>query len=1323
MTRVVSRTSHRSVLGHVATLIAVAAAGTGCADSIGDIDRTQPGLIAKKNFEGQWFLRETVVDVPETSPAAFVGVNSSLEMVAWDIQEDHLVGYRSYEEIPGIDDRAASALAKPSDQPVTPGLGWGRDPTLYKGAPVVAYRIQEHVDVQRGYNSRTGEQNNIISENSSDRPWYDREFIRVDWSQNDVENLMELSPSFKAFATISSYVPQNEGGPDALKIEIDKDTGLANYMDFTTRYTAEPSVMACIAMTNSRLGDCAGDEIKLRTSLLKVDPAAEQEYVPLVYDDRRQGEFGFFRVDRPTYDRRLGNTFSGLIEVAGRHDLWQRSRDASGVPLDFSARTLKPLTYALSENFPDELRDTADEIAQDYDSAFKKVISAARNQSIADLERDLERDTGDTCLYCLDPNEDNHARNGDLRYNFVYWVDQQQAAGPLGFGPSSLNPETGRNVSASAYVYGAGVDRYAEQAKEIVELMIPESEGGLSEDSLTNGDYFRQAIRGNLNPIDPRKLDRLAGLSGDALTKAMLGQGGFDHLAQLAKEGKDGIPTAVPGLDQARLARLVGTEIEAKMLPSEWARDQAQGKPGYLKFRSDLLKKNAAALGTQAPVEGPLGYLSLTNWFGPEALKEVRDLADVTSKNNIWMADFDDPSIAGLAKEMADSGKQGDDLFNELRNRVFRAVMLHELGHTMGLRHNFAGSADALNFQDDYWPQRVKTIEPLTRYTLGSATQAPVPDAFMRSNCTVTDPLQTRASATSTTLIPVDGTGTAAQCQEQRNGKMAEMQYSSIMDYGSRFNSDIHGLGHYDIAALAAGYGDLVEVFDDTAMQGMAQGGQQLGVDVRSAMALANTIRNPILFQGLDNAMAQMTSTGQRLSHYTNYPALMGGYQNISKRHFMPRTEYLTLLNQSQSQTAAQRASVPIKVPYMSCYDEYVDSVETCHRYDAGADNDEIVNSLVTGYQQYYVFNNFQRDRIGFDPFQVALRTAQRYFLPLTNMYQHWLWGRAITGLTPGGTPRGDLGLIATGTGLDILRGVMSTPEYGPHVYDASTGEYVPVSGECPETGDVYVPNEGPLAGTTPSFGGTLTSMPMCVDVPRGVGRSFFSQYDSSGYDVFRRILESGHYYDQLAAMAALQASNASVVGIGSDVNADARTFRIPYNLAFPEPLETLFADIYREDDNGYAAHMQMASGGAQVVQRSIFDDPDAPSTAPVIAPGRSYTTRVQSLVAGMNLLDGSLNPAFARQGQVSLVGSGESRTAPDGFTAVQVSDPESGRVFVAFRSNDPTTGPWYGADLLEQAQKIKDDPNLSDDDRASQLANVFGDVELVRTAFNILGQ
>ena len=29
--------------------------------------------------------------------------------------------------------------------------------------------------------------------------------------------------------------------------------------------------------------------------------------------------------------------------------------------------------------------------------------------------------------------------------------------------------------------------------------------------------------------------------------------------------------------------------------------------------------------------------------------------------------------------------------------------MEHEVGHTIGLRHNFSGSYDAMNFHDDFW--------------------------------------------------------------------------------------------------------------------------------------------------------------------------------------------------------------------------------------------------------------------------------------------------------------------------------------------------------------------------------------------------------------------------------------------------------------------------------------------------------------------------------------------------------------------------------------------------------------------------------------------
>ena len=50
------------------------------------------------------------------------------------------------------------------------------------GTIVAAYKIESHFDIRRSYNPTTGEQLNIIEENTSDRPWYDRQFMRVDWS-------------------------------------------------------------------------------------------------------------------------------------------------------------------------------------------------------------------------------------------------------------------------------------------------------------------------------------------------------------------------------------------------------------------------------------------------------------------------------------------------------------------------------------------------------------------------------------------------------------------------------------------------------------------------------------------------------------------------------------------------------------------------------------------------------------------------------------------------------------------------------------------------------------------------------------------------------------------------------------------------------------------------------------------------------------------------------------------------------------------------------------------------------------------------------------
>ena len=51
-----------------------------CAQDVGDIDRTQPDLVKKSDLlEGEWYVRQTVADVPATSRTWFEGFTFGTE--------------------------------------------------------------------------------------------------------------------------------------------------------------------------------------------------------------------------------------------------------------------------------------------------------------------------------------------------------------------------------------------------------------------------------------------------------------------------------------------------------------------------------------------------------------------------------------------------------------------------------------------------------------------------------------------------------------------------------------------------------------------------------------------------------------------------------------------------------------------------------------------------------------------------------------------------------------------------------------------------------------------------------------------------------------------------------------------------------------------------------------------------------------------------------------------------------------------------------------------------------------------------------------------
>ncbi len=57
----------------VVLMLALTLGSYGCAEQIGDIDRTQPNALEKSQFHGVWYMVRTVTEVPYGVPAAFVG--------------------------------------------------------------------------------------------------------------------------------------------------------------------------------------------------------------------------------------------------------------------------------------------------------------------------------------------------------------------------------------------------------------------------------------------------------------------------------------------------------------------------------------------------------------------------------------------------------------------------------------------------------------------------------------------------------------------------------------------------------------------------------------------------------------------------------------------------------------------------------------------------------------------------------------------------------------------------------------------------------------------------------------------------------------------------------------------------------------------------------------------------------------------------------------------------------------------------------------------------------------------------------------------------
>ncbi|MEM6734374.1 MAG: hypothetical protein AAF658_22610, partial [Myxococcota bacterium] len=199
---------------------AVLAWAAGCTGEFVDIDRTSPNKIQKALFDGEWYFNSTVVETEFNQGILFEGLMSGADRIRWDVREDLLIARRSYELFENAEEGSSESLE-------------------FQGTVVAMFPVESHFDVFRDFNTATGEQSNVLVENTTDRPWWEREFMRVDWSTNLVADSYNLSGVIAAISAAPFYVQEHEID-NPFRAEISE-----NNINVVGNYILEPDLRVC----------------------------------------------------------------------------------------------------------------------------------------------------------------------------------------------------------------------------------------------------------------------------------------------------------------------------------------------------------------------------------------------------------------------------------------------------------------------------------------------------------------------------------------------------------------------------------------------------------------------------------------------------------------------------------------------------------------------------------------------------------------------------------------------------------------------------------------------------------------------------------------------------------------------------------------------------------------------------------------------------------------------------------------------------------------------------------------------------------------------
>lgn len=956
---------------------------------------------------------------------------------------------------------------------------------------------------------------------------------------------------------------------------------------------------------------------------------------------------------------------------------------------------------------------------------------------------------------------------GDSRYNFMYWVTNMEPTSPLGYGPAAPDPDTGEIQWATANVYGASLITYAQYAKDIVDLL----NGDLKTEDLATGKYIKDYVEAQSQTqkdktlfgamqIERSPAEQTEWAKSEAtvrmLDRAVIGQGvrptiadeKMIHDLESPANVKAWLNKNQPTFDMnqvfARLDKIKGTPLERAMINDEVALVMSEGQvqPG------DEISPEM------------LGKISPTGWATPKRQMEEKRRMQLLGVNSIELAEFNDPAVIGLAQRMKcqpgqtpttdwtkindNSGKlcfKGDALRTALSVALFAATIEHEVGHTIGLRHNFEGSTDLVNFFDGYFdavtgrekeavlcaeltnaagtvkaddfcesdsfgetcvfakckgnadcpsglacdksqcidkdgvavgtchgatPNRIACTADKAEATCGPGTACAGGWCASKVACTADSKcndgetcqdgkfcVDVRSQLPRTTLLLDDKQAELKQyvprpgltANEQKN-RRTEYQYSTVMDYGQKINSDVLSLGKYDYAAIKFGYGEMVEVFSDTTF--LSDQTHRFAKNRSTSFESVSWKMDTAGWSGIGTVTPALDIVNRWMPPDFN-----------KKRETVP--SFLVDLERHNTSKFSRNDAdhTYFEVPYKYCSDEFRGN-QGCYYFDTGASPEEIVYHASEAITEYYLFDAFKRERLWFSstgsPSGYMARIQDRWLLPLgnagrfyalfNNIYRIYPWFNYFEHSTYQMNPL----RRASEAAFNKLASMVTAPAPGSYEKSALTGTYVNKS---------YEPGKA------------------SVDIPLGEAKYPWTTFATNqGYYYYSHPLWIGGYWDKVAAIGTL--TNSSANFLSDFLGEQLPLFRgtaIGFNTVYPKQLASLLGGVAAGDVQEIGGTFDPQGGG---YRPHDYFKPTSNTLDRVEPSVLNHSLRLLAAWQAIANLPAGFDPEFADSMSLWLKGNGkqfEVGTAEIGkdtvgIQKVEFEDPFGKKTYVALRPN-----------------------------------------------------